>query len=242
MYDNNQNSIQMAGQQTKSNGQNGTNSQSNINNSHTLNHNLKNDNLGNGLTNGVTNLQKQIQHPQQLLHQQQQIQQVAQYTQNDLEELGGPEISLDLANFMLVSTRSSKLNPFTTLTFFRDDQFRNEQEQFAFFNKVVPAVVNGVNGGNSNVNGIVQSEAAAKVLNQARFQQHRQNSANALAYMPGAVTGWLHSFYFFCDILERCKSIGHHHKGISLNVSQNNFIIFVVSQENFTKIYLIVNL
>jgi hypothetical protein len=56
----------------------------------------------------------------------------------------------------------------------------------------VPAVVNGVNGVS---NGIVQSEAA-KVLQQARFQQHRQNPGNALAYMPGAVTGWS-KFLFF---------------------------------------------
>lgn len=169
MYDNNQNSIQMTGQQVKSNGQNGVN---NNNNSITINQNLKNDHLGNGLTNGSALLQKQIQqHPQQLI-QQQQIQQVAQqYSQNDLEELTNPEISLDLANFI-------------------DDQFRSEQEQFAFFNKVVPAVVNGANGVNGvNVNGLVQSEAA-KVLQQARFQ-HRQNPGNALAYMPGCVTGWL---------------------------------------------------
>lgn len=175
MYDNNQNSIQMAGQQTKPNGQNGNN-QSNNNNSITINQNLKNDHIGNGLTNGGALLQKQIQqHPQQLLQQQQQqIQQVAQqYSQNDLEELTNPEISLDLANFI-------------------DDQFRSEQEQFAFFNKVVPAVVNGVNGVNGvNVNGLVQSEAA-KALQQARFQ-HRQNPGNALAYMPGCVTGWFQS-------------------------------------------------
>lgn len=168
MYDNNQNSIQMTGQ-SKSNGQNGNNH--NNNNSITINQNLKNDHHINGLTNGAAILQKQIQqHPQQILQQQQQqIQQVGQqYTQNDLEELTNPEISLDLANFI-------------------DDQFRSEQEQFAFFNKVVPAVANGVNGVN-NVNGIVQSEAA-KALQQARFQQ-RQNPGNALAYMPGCVTGW----------------------------------------------------
>jgi hypothetical protein len=113
MYDNNQNSIQMAGQQAKVNGQNGNNNQSNNNNnSHAINHNLKNDHLGNGLTNGAAHLQKQIQHPQQLL-QQQQIQQVTQYSQNDLEELGGPEISLDLANFMLVLVAlASSLNLF----------------------------------------------------------------------------------------------------------------------------------
>ena len=97
MYDNNQNSIQMAGQQTKNV------NQSNNNNSHAINHNLKNDHMTNGLSNGALHLQKQIQHPQLLQQQQQQqIQQVAQYSQNDLEELGGPEISLDLANFMLV--------------------------------------------------------------------------------------------------------------------------------------------
>lgn len=154
--------------QPKLNGQNGNNQ--NNNNSLTINQNLKNDHIG--LTNGTALLQKQIQqHPQQLLQQQQQqIQQVGQqYSQNDLEELTNPEISLDLANFI-------------------DDQFRSEQEQFAFFNKVVPAVVNGVNGAN-NPNGIVQSEAA-KALQQARFQQHRQNPGNALAYMPGCVTGW----------------------------------------------------
>lgn len=63
----------------------------------------------------------------------------------------------------------------------------------------MPAVVNGVNGvsGVNGVNGIVQSEAA-KVLQQARFQQHRQNPGNALAYMPGAVTGW---FCAFCILL-----------------------------------------
>ena len=172
MYDNNQNSIQMTGQQQKTNGQNGN--QVNNNNSITINQNLKSDHM-NGLTNGAALLQKSIQqHPQQLLQQQQQqIQQVSQqYSQNDLEELTNPEISLDLANFI-------------------DDQFRSEQEQFAFFNKVVPAV-NGVNGSNgvNGVNGIVQSEAA-KVLQQARFQQHRQqNPGNALAYMPGCVTGW----------------------------------------------------
>lgn len=167
MYDNNQNSIQMAGQQTKPNGQNGNNQ--NNNNAMAINQNLKNDHMANGLTNGNGLLQKQIQqHPQQLLQQQQQIQQVGQqYSQNDLEELTNPEISLDLANFI-------------------DDQFRNEQDQFAFFNKVVP-VVNGVNGPVVNgVNGI-QSEAA-KVLQQARFQ-HRPNPGNALAYMPGCVTG-----------------------------------------------------
>lgn len=164
MYDNNQNTIQMTGQQTKSNGHNGTTPSNNNNNSITINQNLKNDHVGNGLTNGSPLLQKQIQqHPQQLLQQQQQIQQVGQqYTTNDLEELTTPEISLDLANFI-------------------DDQFRNEQEQFAFFNKVVPAV-NGVNNAN---NGIVQSEAA-KAIQQARF---RQNSGNTLAYMPGCVTG-----------------------------------------------------
>lgn len=175
MYDNNQNSIQMTGQQTKSNGQNGINNQANNNNnSIVINQNLKNDHIVNGMTNGNPLLQKQIQqHPQQLLQQQQQqIQQVTQqYSQNDLEELTNPEISLDLANFI-------------------DDQFRSEQEQFAFFNKVVPAVGNGVNGvvNGVNVNGIVQSEAA-KALQQARFQ-HRQNPGNALAYMPGCVTGW----------------------------------------------------
>ncbi|CRL08184.1 CLUMA_CG020842, isoform A [Clunio marinus] len=173
MYDNNQNNIQMTGQQTKSNGQNNTNNQNNNNNNPiTINQNLKNDHI-NGLTNSAALLQKQIQHhPQQVLQQQQQqIQHVAQqYSQNDLEELTNPEISLDLANFI-------------------DDQFRSEQEQFAFFNKVVPAVVNGVNGvvNGVNVNGLVQSEAA-KALQQARFQ-HRQNPGNALAYMPGCVTG-----------------------------------------------------
>jgi hypothetical protein len=169
MYDNNQNSIQMTGQQAKPNGQNGMNN----NNALAINQNLKNDHIGNGMTNGTALLQKSIQqHPQQHHQQQQQIQQVTQqYSQNDLEELTNPEISLDLANFI-------------------DDQFRNEQEQFAFFNKVVPAVVNGVNNGVNtvNVNGLVQSEAA-KVLQQARFQQHRQNPGNALAYMPGCVTG-----------------------------------------------------
>lgn len=179
MYDNNQNSIQMTGQQTKSNSQNGINQGNNNNNSIAINQNLKNDHIVNGLTNGTTLLQKQIQqHPQQLLQQQhQQIQQVTQqYSQNDLEELTNPEISLDLANFI-------------------DDQFRSEQEQFAFFNKVVPAVVNGVNGvvNGVNVNGIVQSEAA-KALQQARFQ-HRQNPGNALAYMPGCVTGWYKTFF-----------------------------------------------
>lgn len=166
MYDNNQNSIQMTGQQTKSNGHAAANP-SNNNNSITINQNLKNDHIG--LTNGSAILQKQIQqHPQQLLQQQQQIQQVAQqYTQNDLEELTTPEISLDLANFI-------------------DDQFRNEQEQFAFFNKVVPAVVNGVSNTNGiNGNSNTQSEAA-KAINQARF---RQNPATSLAYMPGCVTG-----------------------------------------------------
>jgi len=174
MYDNNQNNIQMTGQQTKSNVQNGNN-QSNNNNSLTINQNLKNDHLTNGLTNGAL-LHKQIQqHPQQMLHQQQQIQQVGQqYSQNDLEELTNPEISLDLANFI-------------------DDQFRSEQEQFAFFNKVVP--VNGVNGVVNGVNGVVQSEAA-KVLQQARFQ-HRQNPGNALAYMPGCVTGGSTNLSFF---------------------------------------------
>lgn len=179
MYDNNQNGIQMAGQQTKSIGQNGNSNQTNNNNSLAINQNLKNDHIGNGLTNGAAMLQKQIQqHPQQLLQQQQQqIQQVAQqYSQNDLEELTNPEISLDLANFI-------------------DDQFRSEQEQFAFFNKVVPGVVNGVNGVNGvNVNGLVQSEAA-KALQQARFQ-HRQNPGNALAYMPGCVTGQSRLLYF----------------------------------------------
>jgi hypothetical protein len=86
----------------------------------------------------------------------------------------------------------SKLGRLLTsiILIFRDDQFRSEQEQFAFFNKVVPAVVNSVNGG---VNGVIPSEAA-KVLQQARFQQHRQNPGNALAYMPGAVTG---QFFIF---------------------------------------------
>lgn len=172
MYDNNQNNLSMAAQ-TKSNHNNNNNNNNhhnNNNNSLTINQNLKNDHvIGNGLTNGAVLLQKQIQqHPQQLQIQQQQIQQVAQqYSQNDLEELTNPEISLDLANFI-------------------DDQFRNEQEQFAFFNKVVPAVVNGVSSVNG-VNGMVQSEAA-KALQQARFQ-HRQNQGNALAYMPGCVTG-----------------------------------------------------
>lgn len=156
--------------QTKTNVNGSSNVANNNNNTITINANLKNDHVNGGLTNGAALLQKQIQqHPQQLLQQQQQqIQQVVQqYTQNDLEELTNPEISLDLANFI-------------------DDQFRNEQEQFAFFNKVVPAVVNSVNGVNG-VNGIVNSEAA-KVLQQARFQ-HRQNPTNALAYMPGCVTG-----------------------------------------------------
>lgn len=157
--------------QTKSNQQQNGNLVGNNNNSITINANLKNDHVThNGLTNGAALLQKQIQqHPQQLLQQQQQqIQQVVQqYSQNDLEELTNPEISLDLANFI-------------------DDQFRNEQEQFAFFNKVVPAV-NGVNG----VNGPLVNSEAAKALQQARqFQQHRQNGPNnALAYMPGCVTG-----------------------------------------------------
>lgn len=137
----------------------------NNNNSITINANLKNDHVN--LTNVLQ--QKIQQHPQQIHQQQQQIQQVVQqYSQNDLEELTNPEISLDLANFI-------------------DDQFRNEQEQFAFFNKVVPAVVNGVNGVN---NGLPNSEAA-KAL-QARQFQHRQNGPNgqnALAYMPGCVTG-----------------------------------------------------
>jgi len=177
----------MAAQTKNSNSNNNNNSANNNNNSMAINHNLKNDHHhainGNGLSNGAVLLQKQIQqqHPQQMLQQQQQqqqIQQVAQqYTQNDLEELTNPEISLDLANFI-------------------DDQFRNEQEQFAFFNKVVPAVVNGVNGVS---NGLGQSEAA-KVLQQARFQ-HRQNQnpGNALAYMPGCVTGWLSLLSFtFC--------------------------------------------
>jgi vacuolar-type H+-ATPase catalytic subunit A/Vma1 len=161
MYDSNQNNLPMAAQTKQSNG---TTANVNNNNSLTINANLKNDHV-NGLTNGVVLLQKQIQqHPQQLLQQQQQIQQVVQqYTQNDLEELTNPEISLDLANFI-------------------DDQFRNEQEQFAFFNKVVP-VNNGVNG----ANGIINSEAA-KALQQARFQ-HRNPNSNALAYMPGCVTG-----------------------------------------------------
>jgi hypothetical protein len=101
MYDNNQN-IQMTSLQSKPNGQNVNGNQTNNNNSHAINHNLKNDHMANGLSNGNAHLQKQIQHPQQILQQQQQIQQVAQYSQNDLEELGGPEISLDLANFMLV--------------------------------------------------------------------------------------------------------------------------------------------
>jgi hypothetical protein len=178
MYDNNQNTIQMTGQQTKSNGHNGTTPSNNNNNSITINQNLKNDIVGNGI-NGSPLLQKQIQqHPQQLLQQQQQIQQVAQqYTQNDLEELTTPEISLDLANFI-------------------DDQFRNEQEQFAFFNKVVPAV-NGVNNGGNNGNGIVQSEAA-KAIQQARF---RQNSGNTLAYMPGCVTGKDQRTFIFSHII-----------------------------------------
>lgn len=188
MYDNNQNSIQMTGQQTKSNIQNGINNQANNNNnSIAINQNLKNDHIVNGLTNGNTLLQKQIQqHPQQILQQQQQQQQIQQvtqqYSQNDLEELTNPEISLDLANFI-------------------DDQFRSEQEQFAFFNKVAPAVVNGVNGvvNGVNVNGIVQSEAA-KVLQQARFQ-HRQNPGNALAYMPGCVTGWFNFLSSLFNIL-----------------------------------------
>lgn len=163
--------------QTKTNQQNQQQNNNNNNNSITINANLKNDHVTlNGLTNGsAALLQKQIQqqHPQQLLQQQQQqIQQVVQqYSQNDLEELTNPEISLDLANFI-------------------DDQFRNEQEQFAFFNKVVPAVVNGVSNVNGN-NPLVNSEAA-KVLQQARQfqQQHRQNGPNnALAYMPGCVTG-----------------------------------------------------
>jgi hypothetical protein len=164
MYDNNQNNLPMAAQ-TKSNQQQQQQQQQNGNNNNniTINANLKNDHVM---------LQKQIQqHPQQILQQQQQqIQQVVQqYSQNDLEELTNPEISLDLANFI-------------------DDQFRNEQEQFAFFNKVVPAAVNGnQNGGNPLVNS-----EAAKVLQQARQfqQQHRQNGPNnALAYMPGCVTG-----------------------------------------------------
>lgn len=175
MYDNNQNNLPMAAQ-TKSNQQQQQQNGNNNNNSITINANLKNDHVValNGLTNGAALLQKQIQqHPQQLLQQQQQqIQQVVhQYSQNDLEELTTPEISLDLANFI-------------------DDQFRNEQEQFAFFNKVVPAVVNGVNGVNGS-NPLVNNEAA-KVLQQARQfqQQHRQNGPNnALAYMPGCVTG-----------------------------------------------------
>lgn len=48
----------------------------------------------------------------------------------------------------------------------------------------MPAVVNSVGGGS----GAIPSEAA-KVLQQARFQQHRSNPGNALAYMPGSVTG-----------------------------------------------------
>lgn len=202
MYDNNQNSIQMTGQQTKSNGQNGNHANNN-NNSITINQNLKNDHIGNGLTNGSALLQKQIQqHPQQLLQQQQQIQQVAQqYSQNDLEELTNPEISLDLANFI-------------------DDQFRSEQEQFAFFNKVVPAAVNGVNGVNGvNVNGLVQSEAAKAALHQARFQ-HRQNNGNALAYMPGCVTGWCKLFLLrmmCCEALVDCLM---RHQGFFLRLSR----------------------
>lgn len=160
MYDNNANNLPMASQ-TKSTVQN----QQNNNNTITINANLKNDQLV-GLTNVLQ--QKIQQHPQQILQQQQQIQQVVQqYSQNDLEELTNPEISLDLANFI-------------------DDQFRTEQEQFAFFNKVVPAVVNGVNG----VNNGLPSTDAAKALQQARQFQHRQNGPNnALAYMPGCVTG-----------------------------------------------------
>lgn len=87
----NDQNIQMA----KSNGQNINNNNNSLS---AINHNLKNDHM----SNGTLHLQKQIQHPQQIHLQQQQIQQVTQYSQNDLEELGGPEISLDLANFMLV--------------------------------------------------------------------------------------------------------------------------------------------
>lgn len=200
MYDNNQNSIQMTGQ-PKSNGQNGNNQ--NNNNSITINQNLKNDHI-NGMTNGAALLQKQIQqHPQQLLQQQQQqIQQVGQqYTQNDLEELTNPEISLDLANFI-------------------DDQFRSEQEQFAFFNKVVPAVVNGVNGVNPvNVNGIVQSEAA-KALQQARFQ-HRQNPGNALAYMPGCVTGWYTKYFILKIFFHGCCVV----RGLGKELSDSSGVL-----------------
>lgn len=167
MYDNNQNNLPMAANTKPTT--NGTATAANNNNTITINANLKNDHVNGGLTNGAAHLQKQIQqHPQQLLQQQQNIQQVVQqYTQNDLEELTNPEISLDLANFI-------------------DDQFRNEQEQFAFFNKIVPAAINaGVNGVNGN--GIASSEAA-KALQQARFQ-HRQNPQNPLQYIPGCVTG-----------------------------------------------------
>lgn len=166
MYDNNQNNLPMAAN-TKQTTNGNSAAANNNNNTITINANLKNDHVNNGHT--TTLLQKQIQqHPQQLLQQQQQIQQVVQqYTQNDLEELTNPEISLDLANFI-------------------DDQFRNEQEQFAFFNKIVPAAINaGVNGVNGN--GNIGSEAA-KALQQARFQQ-RQNPQNPLQYIPGCVTG-----------------------------------------------------
>lgn len=205
MYDNNQNSIQMTGQQTKSNGQNGNSQANNNNNSITINQNLKNDHIG--LTNGSALLQKQIQqHPQQLLQQQQQIQQVGQqYSQNDLEELTNPEISLDLANFI-------------------DDQFRSEQEQFAFFNKVVPAAVNGVNGVNGvNVNGIVQSEAA-KAIHQARFQ-HRQNNGNALAYMPGCVTGWCQKLTSFFSYLTLADAVWRGFGGVFNDASSGIFLL-----------------
>lgn len=156
MYDNNQNNLPMAAQ-TKS-----TPQTQNNNNTITINANLKNDQLV-GLTNVLQ--QKIQQHPQQILQQQQQIQQVVQqYSQNDLEELTNPEISLDLANFI-------------------DDQFRNEQEQFAFFNKVVPQV-NGVNVNNGHANS-----DAAKALQARQFQQRQNGPSNALAYMPGCVTG-----------------------------------------------------
>lgn len=122
---------------------------------------------------------------------------------------------------------------------FRDDQFRSEQEQFAFFNKVVPAVVNGGSGA-------IPSEAA-KVLQQARFQQHR-NSGNALAYMPGATHSG-ESWIFFFSLMYSHDSLVIHwrfYQTLSFSKVTERFFwpfdVISFSYRLVEKILLVVNL
>jgi hypothetical protein len=98
----------------------------------------------------------------------------------------------------------------------------------------VPAVVNSVNGG---VNGVIPSEAA-KVLQQARFQQQQQQRQNpALAYMPGAVTGqflfyfiFTASLFFFAMIHLRIFPCIRH---FFFESCDNSFDLWGMDDENF---------